>query len=634
MCSRSLLRACRNPQTLLSQTLPLRKRIVAHSQRAVDVLRDADATNMTHEPRHYFPRLPQVFSCRIYALKLLQIVVLISIAAVAQSDERQQASAGAGGNCKWSNVTDQIVRLQHSIEAGKSTQRQRWIFGPEGEEPCNLQNLVGERLLASLTSRRITSRSQEDMREIRREVSKRSRSILFIGDSSVRNTALSVVLSMCNPDGDFEHCDPAIAVPFLSSSGSRQPSSAEKKPNPFRCPARGTNSSSNTCEEVSYSFTALKNLTSAAYYQSREERAARWKAKEVVPLLTLSYRQVIDIHILEAGCSSRTDGLWRMLDFVTESSAADPLQRVDGIGGSLQASDGRFIHFDALVLSGGLHCSYKVYRGGNWYRSLFSRIPRLVNGDAQPTHIDGRLLGKKAMKGGGWHVPVVWLEVTHCLKGDGGHFYKQGSKFMLNYRKVAACPYIDQHVLLMNALVEAAGALVAPTRHITRNLSLLPSSGVGVAEPSSCVFVDLMHPTVECYLPIAQSVIHTILWALRAVANATAPPSDDGGGTGNASGNDSPNASADDSPHHRSQGRDREEDGSAILKLDSSEVSTTDVVRGRLVSGDDDGTADEMVLSWMSRQLVVVKVASLLVVVLGCASWRRRRAVLSARASS
>jgi hypothetical protein len=362
-------------------------------------------------------------------------------------------------------------------------------------------------------------------------------SLLFVGDSSVRNTALALLLSMCNADGDFFECDAAIALPFLAGEdeGRQRRAAAAQGTNAFKCPVsqrgrqktqghqhpdsrsheRTMNGTRRCASAMQPVFTPLRNLSSAAFYHSRGERAARWRSHEVMPLLTLSYRgndsgrgEVL-VHILEAGCASRTDGVWRMMDFLIESTStavsAGGGPRGGGGGvGFLHTTDGAFVPFHALIVSGGLHCSYKVYRGGNWYSSLFQRIPAFT-----------------AVSGG---CPVVWLEVTHCLKGEGGHFYRQGSKFLLNYRKLAACPYIDQHVPVMNSLVAVAGALVAPTRHITRTLSLLSASTTAAERrladaEGRCLFVDLMHPSVECYLRIAWSVAQTIAFALQRPAS-------------------------------------------------------------------------------------------------------------------
>jgi hypothetical protein len=419
--------------------------------------------------------LPSIYlldkTCRFLLLLLSMLSVLWSVGGVAED--------GTPGK-RHRNITAEIILLDRGLQTG---------------------------------GRRHGPSADETLKEILRSTPKRMGrplSVLFIGDSSVRNSALALLLSLCNPDGNFASCDPAILLPFLQDE-SGQGRTMPLLKNAFSCPSADDGGRPNRCTSVMEPvFTQLQNLTSATFYQSRSERAARWKAREVMPLLTLRHSgedggrsPALLLHILEAGCSSRTDGLWRMLDFLIDSTrnatvGAPSATGTSGGVGYVHTSGGRFVPFDALVLSGGLHCSYKVYRGGNWYRSLFLRIPPLV----------------AASRG----LAVVWLEVTHCLKGDGGHFYRQGSKFMLNYRKLAACPYIDQHVATMNRLVEEAGAVVAPTRHLTHRLSLMPSAtreAEGGAAASLCLFVDLMHPSVECYLRIARSLALTLQFALE-----------------------------------------------------------------------------------------------------------------------
>jgi hypothetical protein len=91
---------------------------------------------------------------------------------------------------------------------------------------------------------------------------------------------------------------------------------------------------------------------------------------------------------------------------------------------------------------------------------------------------------------------------------------------MLNYRKLAACPFITKHNPFMNSGAARFGGIVAPTRYITQNLTLLfrPKSDWYRLHESQrgdpCPFMDPIHPAVECYGAIAQSIMHTIQYVI------------------------------------------------------------------------------------------------------------------------
>ncbi|CUG50339.1 Hypothetical protein, putative, partial [Bodo saltans] len=123
-------------------------------------------------------------------------------------------------------------------------------------------------------------------------------------------------------------------------------------------------------------------------------------------------------------------------------------------------------------------------------------------------------------------IPLVWLEVTHCLKNDGGHFFKMEGKWMLNYRKLASCPWIDKHVPFMKSGSIRNGVAYVNTRHITQNLTLIGKSKSDKSykfneaqrnEP--CPFMDPIHPTVECYGAIAQSLALTLKDVIQNATN-------------------------------------------------------------------------------------------------------------------
>ncbi|CUG50321.1 Hypothetical protein, putative, partial [Bodo saltans] len=253
----------------------------------------------------------------------LTLVVLLHVLCAAASITEQQSS------CTVANIT----------EYQKFDPIKRWHFD---ENPCGFHRMGADELATML----------------------KGKSILFVGDSSVRNTGLSLLASMCNPD-HLSDCDQIMTLPFIHREGTVTSA--------FSC---GEKSASNRCGEIKHRFTPLTNLTMNEFYKTHEDRRKFWKTKIIPPLLSMSFRGV-DMHILEAGCSNHRDGLWVVMDYLLKYNVP--------------------FKFDMIVLSGGLHCSYRIYKGGTWYRSLFERFP-------------------KFRKAG---IPLVWLEVTHCLKNDG-----------------------------------------------------------------------------------------------------------------------------------------------------------------------------------------------------------------------
>jgi hypothetical protein len=346
------------------------------------------------------------------------------------------ASSNPASTCTLANITDYQ----------KFDPVKRWYFD---ENPCGFHRMDADELTSML----------------------KGKSILFVGDSSVRNTGLSLLASMCNPD-HMSDCDQIMSLPFINREGTVTSA--------FSCGEKS--GASNRCGEIKHRFTPLTNLTMNEFYKTHEDRRKFWKTKIIPPLLTMNFRG-LEMHILEAGCSNHRDGLWVVMDYLLKYNVP--------------------FKFDMIVLSGGLHCSYRIYKGGTWYRSLFERFPKF------------RSAG----------IPLVWLEVTHCLKSDGGHFFKMEGKWMLNYRKLASCPWIDKHVPFMKSGSIRNGVAYVNTRHITQNLTLIGKSKTDKSykfneaqrnEP--CPFMDPIHPTVECYGAIAQSLALTLKGV---ISNAT-----------------------------------------------------------------------------------------------------------------
>lgn len=362
-------------------------------------------------------------TCIIIRLLVLAAVMLLC------------SEAYVAGQCSPHNITDYQ----------QFTPEERWHFD---QNPCGFRALQAEELSTLL----------------------KGKSILFIGDSSVRNSGLALLAAMCNPE-HMSKCDQIMTLPFIRRD--------QDIVSAFSCME---DSPSNRCAEIKHRFTPIANLTANEFYKTQEERRKFWKSKTIPPLLSMHFRDT-EFHILEAGCSNHRDGLWLILDHLLKFNVP--------------------FRYDMIVLSGGLHCSYRLYKGGTWYRSLFERF--------------------KYFRSAG--IPLIWIEVTHCLKNDGGHYFKLEGKWTLNYRKLAACPFIDKHIPFMKSGALRNGAAFVHTRHITQNLSLLGKAKTDKSykfneaqRNDPCPFMDPIHPTVECYGAIAQSMAHTIK---QVVENAT-----------------------------------------------------------------------------------------------------------------
>lgn len=348
--------------------------------------------------------------------------------------------------CSKAAAATESCGLANLTQYQQFTPEARWHFAPGN--PCGYHNLAPD--------------------EIRAIVGKKN--ILFIGDSSVRNTALAILSSSCNPENHYK-CAQIMTLPFLRQE--------EGVISAFECM---NESVSNTCGEIQHHFTIIPNLTQAEFYRTPEERRKFWKTKNVPPLLTMSHRGMT-MHILEAGCANHRDGLWVVLDYLIAHHAT--------------------FAYDMIVMSGGLHCMYRHYKGGQWYLSLFERFRFF------------RDIG----------VPIVWVEVTHCLKTDAGHWMKspdKKGKWEINFRKLVSCAWIDKHIHFMNKGVEREGMTRSPTRHITPNLTMYYKSktdrSMRINDSSRthpCVFMDPIHPCVECYGAIAQALVYTLGYVIQ-----------------------------------------------------------------------------------------------------------------------
>ena len=218
----------------------------------------------------------------------------------------------------------------------------------------------------------------------------------------------------------------------------------------------------NQCSEIKLRIAKINNLTSDKHYRTKAERKQMWKLGVIPPAVVAEYRRV-NFTVLEAGCAYRSDGLWKILDFLLEHP----------IG-----------HFDVIVSSGGLHCSYKQYRASQWYLSLEKRWKRVTE-----------------------TTPVVWLEITNCLKTDAGHYWRYGTSWRLNYRKYVSCAYATKHVPGINSVFQRSGVFISPTRFISSQpvMTANPYEPPSEKEAESpCVFADYLHPSISCYLFMMQ----------------------------------------------------------------------------------------------------------------------------------
>jgi hypothetical protein len=374
------------------------------------------------------------------------------------------------------------AEVKKMIRYANSTQR--WYMEPKS--PDDVREWVG------------SSSAQAAITDVLRD-----RHLLFIGDSTVRNAAISLAASLCNPHS--EECAqlatwvPKDGVPDALTCG------ADKRPNTNSC-ARG----------LTVTVVPIVNLTSLRLPRSKMERKWMWKNGVLPPLVRVTLHDInATFDVIEAGCAGGGDGIWlvyrhllRSAQYAENRSAAhvvfgdgDVTQRSwrDGTTGDtlFRPRQPPFARYDAVLTSAGLHCTYKHYRSGMWYRHLRRN----------------------------WHLvtaftPVVWFELSHCLKDNAGHFFVFQGKQRLNYKKLASCPFIDSHVDTINNLfVNVSGVFLSPTRFITKGLKKVVNASrppsEGERRNSSCLFADYLHPSLSCYAALNRAHVEILRVALR-----------------------------------------------------------------------------------------------------------------------
>lgn len=273
----------------------------------------------------------------------------------------------------------------------------------------------------------------------------RGKSLLFVGDSTVRNAALTLLATLCNPV-HYADCAQLLLWPFAT---------ADSVVDAFRC---HNLSSTNRCSEMEVVVSVLPGLTGDRHYRNKAERKRYWQLGIVPPLVTARF-EGLTVNVLEAGCARHSDGLWKILDYLQHNATNS------------------MISYDAMLVSGGMHCSYQQYRAAKWYLSLSQRWPYFVA-----------------------RVPVVWIEISNCTKTNAGHFWWYGRQQRLNYRKLVSCDYAAKHIKAIESIFTREGVLISPTRFISRNITKANASGLTLLnwrEP--CPFVDDLHPSLPCY---------------------------------------------------------------------------------------------------------------------------------------
>jgi hypothetical protein len=336
----------------------------------------------------------------------------------------------------------------------------------------------------------------------------RGRRLLFVGDSTVRNAAISLIASTCNP---FWRACSQLAT-WQPKPGIGDALTCEGAPS-----QRGDGVKNTCATAISVRVVPIVNLTSSRLPRSKMERKWMWKNGILPPLVRVTLHELnAVIDVVEAGCAGGGDGLWLVFRHLLRSrgyrenvTASHLLSEAHDVESSAAWGEGSETHglfalrlpplarYDAVLTSAGLHCTYKHYRAGAWYRHL-RRSWHLVTAFA----------------------PVVWLEVAHCLKDNTGHFFAYGGKQRLNYKKLASCPFIDSHVGTMNDLfANVSGVFISPTRFISAGLKKVANASRPPSEAelksSRCLYADYLHPTLTCYAAMNRVHIDVLREALR-----------------------------------------------------------------------------------------------------------------------
>lgn len=284
------------------------------------------------------------------------------------------------------------------------------------------------------------------------------KTILFVGDSTLRNVAESLLASLCNPLY-WQSCNQRLHWPFQQTDI-------------YHAMTCHNESSENVCPqfrgEVKFSMMKLDGLTTDDYYMSKRERYLFWKKGLVPPLIIMTFRDV-RFMVLEAACIKPHDGLPKAADWFAKNWRTLPHS------------------IDLIISSGGYHCTYHEYKKKPpWYYKVGHSMRELRQ-----------------------IAPVVWIEASNCTKDRTGHFIytkRKGTNVTvrptLNVHKLVSCDFAGAYSTAINRFMHKNGIVVSPTRFMTTNITMVKNVMTTLSkeeEESPCAFSDPLHMSLKCY---------------------------------------------------------------------------------------------------------------------------------------
>eukprot|EP00672_Neobodo_designis_P009572 CAMPEP_0174861388 /NCGR_PEP_ID=MMETSP1114-20130205/51464_1 /TAXON_ID=312471 /ORGANISM="Neobodo designis, Strain CCAP 1951/1" /LENGTH=524 /DNA_ID=CAMNT_0016096399 /DNA_START=48 /DNA_END=1618 /DNA_ORIENTATION=+ len=336
----------------------------------------------------------------------------------------------------------------------------------------------------------------------------RNRRLVFMGDSTARNPAITLAALLCNR-AFYPNCRQVASANANDGNTTawmcRTPMSGEE------ASLFGRNAH-NTCEATVRSFVVpLINMT-LPDMPTLALRKKLWPTGKLPPMNRIVVAALnLTVDIVEAGCgpSDSVGGVMEtllkargrsqedrsrvtsMFPDAAPASKAAVLNELDAAD-SRPLSDDRpfFAQYDAVVVASGLHCTAKRWSRGWWYHNLATTaLPRVA-----------RL------------APVVFVEITHCHKRNAG--------------RLLSCGQLAPHIGAMRqAFTRVPGVYVAPTRNLTARSGFAPGvhGAMLVTHPVSpderravnCPFVDFVHPGLHCGGAVAYSVAMAVSAAIE-----------------------------------------------------------------------------------------------------------------------